>query len=154
MSAVSARPLRAPWEEMKYSSTESPSRKDAVIGRSMMSPDGLAMRPRMPASWRIWSLEPRALESTIMNTGFSSVGFGLSADTLRSIVLYRSSPTFSVAADQMSTTLLWRSPSVITPCWNCDCTFSASWRAFAITSSLSAGRIMSLRPIDAPEIVT
>ena len=66
LRAVSARPLRAPWDEMKYSSTERPSRKDAVIGRSMMLPDGSAMRPRMPASWRIWSFEPRALESTIM----------------------------------------------------------------------------------------
>ena len=27
--------------------------KLALIGRSMISPFGLAMRPRMPASWRI-----------------------------------------------------------------------------------------------------
>ena len=30
--------------------TESPSRKFAVIGVSMISPEGLAIRPRMPAS--------------------------------------------------------------------------------------------------------
>src|SRR6266702_493389 len=48
LSAVSARPLRAPWVEVKYSSTVSPSRKFEVIGVSMISPEGLAMRPRMP----------------------------------------------------------------------------------------------------------
>ena len=50
LSAVSARPLRAPCVEMKYWSTERPSRKFVVMGVSMISPDGLAMRPRMPAS--------------------------------------------------------------------------------------------------------
>ena len=49
-SAVSARPLRAPWLEMKYSSTVMPSRKFERIGRSMIRPDGSAIRPRMPAS--------------------------------------------------------------------------------------------------------
>jgi len=63
LSAVSARPLRAPWVEMKYWRTERPSRKFVVIGVSMISPDGLAMRPRMPASWRICCAEPRAPES-------------------------------------------------------------------------------------------
>jgi len=33
-------PLRAPWVEMKYSSTVRPSRKLARIGRGMMSPRG------------------------------------------------------------------------------------------------------------------
>jgi hypothetical protein len=32
---------------------------------------GLAMRPRMPASCRIWSREPRLPESNIMNTGLN-----------------------------------------------------------------------------------
>ena len=49
-SAVSASPLRAPWVEMKYSSTDRPSRKFDLIGRGMISPFGLATRPRMPAS--------------------------------------------------------------------------------------------------------
>ena len=49
-SAVSARPFRAPWVEMKYSRTERPSMKLALIGRSMISPFGLAIRPRIPAS--------------------------------------------------------------------------------------------------------
>ena len=61
---------------MKYSSTDSPSRKLDLIGLSMISPMppvsffcGLAIRPRMPASWRIWSRLPREPESNIMNTG-------------------------------------------------------------------------------------
>ena len=65
-SAVSARPLRAPWVEMKYSSTDRPSMKLAWIGRSMISPFGFAIRPRMPASWRICLKDPRAPELAIM----------------------------------------------------------------------------------------
>ncbi len=48
--------LRAPWVEMKYSSTERPSLKFAKIGFSIIWPPsapafwGLAIRPRMPAS--------------------------------------------------------------------------------------------------------
>ena len=38
---------------MKYCRTFRPSRKFAVIGVSMIEPSGLAIRPRMPASWRI-----------------------------------------------------------------------------------------------------
>jgi hypothetical protein len=45
---------------MKYWSTVRPSRKFAVMGVSMISPEGLAMRPRMAASWRICCFEPRA----------------------------------------------------------------------------------------------
>ena len=44
----------------------SPSRKFDVIGVSMISPDGLAIRPRMPASWRICCFDPRAPESAMM----------------------------------------------------------------------------------------
>ena len=65
-SAVSARPLRAPWVEMKYSSTVRPSWKEALIGRSMISPFGLAISPRIPASWRICENDPRAPELAIM----------------------------------------------------------------------------------------
>ena len=41
--------LRAPWVEMKNSSTVKPSRKLALIGRSMIRPEGSAIRPRIPA---------------------------------------------------------------------------------------------------------
>ena len=64
--AVSARPFRAPWVEMKYCSTVNPSRKLAVMGVSMISPEGLAISPRIPASCRIWWALPRAPESAIM----------------------------------------------------------------------------------------
>ena len=46
--------------------------KLALIGRSMISPFGFAISPRMPASWRICFIEPRAPELAIMKTGFSS----------------------------------------------------------------------------------
>ena len=39
------------------------------MGVSMISPEGLAISPRMPASCRIWSLLPRAPESAIMKIG-------------------------------------------------------------------------------------
>jgi hypothetical protein len=45
---------------------ERPSRKFAVMGVSMTSPEGLDISPRMPASWRTCSLEPRAPESAMM----------------------------------------------------------------------------------------
>ena len=32
------------------------------MGISMARPEVLAIRPRIPASWRIWSMEPRAPE--------------------------------------------------------------------------------------------
>ena len=52
--------------EMKYCSTDRPSRKLAVIGVSMTSPEGLDMSPRIPASCRTCSLDPRAPESAMM----------------------------------------------------------------------------------------
>ena len=70
--AVSARPLRAPWVEMKYSRTVMPSRKLLRTGTSMIRPDGSAMRPRMAPSWPMLPLLPRAPESVIIRTGFSS----------------------------------------------------------------------------------
>ena len=54
---------------MKYSSTDRPSRKFDLIGRGMISPLGLATRPRMPAIWRTCIQLPRAPELTIMETG-------------------------------------------------------------------------------------
>ena len=59
-------PFRAPREEMKYSSTLRPSRKLDLMGISMVRPAVLAIRPRMPASWRICFIEPRAPEVAIM----------------------------------------------------------------------------------------
>ena len=64
--AVSARPLRAPWVERKYSSTVSPSRKLDRIGSSMIRPEGSAIRPRIPAIWEICWMLPLAPELAIM----------------------------------------------------------------------------------------
>ena len=75
--------------------------KLALIGRSMISPFGLDMRPRMPASWRICLAEPRAPDVAIIQMG------------LRSWSKFASiaSATASVAWFQLSTTASWRS------CW-------------------------------------
>ena len=69
-SAVSARPLRAPCVEMKYSTTDRPSRKDALMGRGMVSFLAFDTSPRIPAICRICMKLPRAPESTIMKIGF------------------------------------------------------------------------------------
>ena len=73
LRAVSARPLRAPWVEMKYSRTDKPSRKFEVIGFSIISPllpvidfFGFAIKPRIPANCLIWSWLPLAPESAII----------------------------------------------------------------------------------------
>jgi hypothetical protein len=42
--------------------------KFEMIGVSMISPDGLAIRPRIPPSCFIWACEPRAPELAIMKT--------------------------------------------------------------------------------------
>jgi len=70
-SAVSARPLRAPCVEMKYSRTVRPSLSEALTGISRMRPDGSDMSPRMPPSCLTCAIEPRAPEVAIMNTGLS-----------------------------------------------------------------------------------
>ena len=66
--------------------------KFALIGRSMMSPFGFAIRPRMPASWRSCANDPRAPELAIMNSGFSSLRLSIMA-----------CDTVSVASVQMFT---------------------------------------------------
>ena len=101
---MSARPLRAPCVEMKYSSTDRPSMKFALIGRSMISPFGFAIRPRMPASWRIWLNEPRAPELAIMKIVLVLWRFAFIA-----------SATASVASVHTATIRSCRSSSVIRP---------------------------------------
>ena len=48
--AVSAKPFLAPWVELKYSKTLKPSLKFDIIGVSIISPLGFAIKPLMPAS--------------------------------------------------------------------------------------------------------
>ena len=78
--------------------------KLALMGCSSSSPFGLAMRPRMPANWRICLNEPRAPELAIMYTGLSlwkccSMAWA----------------TSSVASFHRSVTISWRSSSVMRP---------------------------------------
>ena len=107
---MSASPLRAPCVELKYSRTVSPSLKFEMIGVSMISPEGLAIRPRMPASCLICAAEPRAPESDIIHTELTG-----SPGPAERIILSISSATLSVQRDQTSTTLLYFSPWVISP---------------------------------------
>ena len=102
--AVSAKPFLAPCVEIKYSKTVNPSRKFAVIGLSIISPEGLAMRPRIPANCLICNFEPLAPESAIIKTGLNT-----------SISLKTKSDIFSVALVHISIILLYLSLSVITP---------------------------------------
>ena len=64
--AVSANPFRAPWVDMKYYSTVSPSLKLDLIGLSIMRPRGFDIRPRIPAICLIWAIFPLAPELAIM----------------------------------------------------------------------------------------
>ena len=103
-SAVSARPLRAPWVEMKYSTTDRPSRKLDLIGRGIVSPLGFDTRPRMPAICLICIRFPRAPELTIIQTGLvSGKAFSMSW------------ATSAVACVQISMSSWRRSSSVIRP---------------------------------------
>ena len=78
--------------------------KLALIGRSMISPFGLAMSPRIPASWRICLNDPRAPELAIMKIGFRTWRLSCIAW-----------PTSSVAAVHFSTTASWRSSCEMRP---------------------------------------
>ena len=109
--------------------------KFAFTGRSMISPFGLAIRPRMPASWRICLNEPRAPELAIMKMEFSW-----------SVVLMFSSmasPTSSVASFHRSVTAWWRSSCVIRPSSYCSWIWSTRCSYRARISPLLGGTITS-----------
>ena len=81
-----------------------------MIGVAMISPEGLVISPRMPASCLIWAVEPRAPESAIIHTELTgSPGFTALMDFIIS------SATFSLQAVQASTSLLYFSRWVIRP---------------------------------------
>ncbi len=146
MSAVSARPLRAPCVEMKYCNTDSPSRKFAVMGCSMTSPEGLDINPLIPASWRTCSREPRAPESAIRLMGLKTPVVFSTSRISRNI----SSETFSVTRCQMSMILLCRSPAVMTPAERCFSISTTSSRAVWRISGLRLGTTMSSTPKEMP----
>ena len=70
LKAVSTIPLRPPRVPIKNSVTLHPSIKFDLTGISIVSPVGLAIKPRIPASWLNWLAEPRAPEFIIMKIGF------------------------------------------------------------------------------------
>jgi len=101
---------------MKYSSTDSPSRKLALIGRGMISPLGLATRPRIAEICRSWRRLPRAPELIIFHSGFS-LGSAVSISLATSLV----------ALVQISISSPRRSSAVIRPRWYCLSIRSASF---------------------------
>ena len=112
-------PCGRPGVAMKYSSIDRPSRKFDLIGRGIMSPRGLATRPRMPAIWRICIMFPRAPEPHHHVDGVERVG-------LRGLLHRAGAGPRSVASVQISTSFWRRSPSVMMPRRNWFSTFSAS----------------------------
>ncbi len=146
LSAVSARPFLAPCEELKYSKTVSPSLKFEIIGVSIISPEGFAIRPLIPASCFIWAADPRAPESAIINTEF--IFFSSETEDISPII---SSATWSVHSDQTSTTLLYFSPWVIRPSRYC-CSYSFTFACAEATSvSFALGIIRSSFPKEIPD---
>ena len=113
LRAVSASPFRAPCVDIKYSKTDNPSRNEARIGCSIISPEGIAINPRIPHNcltcWRF----PRAPESINRYTGFI-----VSLPKFSSRHVNASFAISSVAEVQTSIILLCLSPLVIIPFLN------------------------------------
>ena len=116
-----------------------------MIGVSMISPDGLVMRPRMPASCFICVVDPRAPECAIIHTELTGLpGSGVEMPFIIS------SATRSEQRDQASTTLLYFSPEVIRPSWYC-CSYSfTSLVVWATSFTLAAGMTRSSLPKEMP----
>ena len=156
--AVSARPFLAPCVEMKYCSGVRPSLKFAVIGVSIISPEGFAIRPLMPASCLICAVLPLAPESAIikmllndlLSLRSSSENF-LPSSAPSSFII--SSAIFSVTLAHISITLLYRSPWVISPFPYCFCTSITSCSASLIISAFLDGMCISAMHMDTPDFV-
>lgn len=118
----------------------------------MISPDGLAIRPRIPPSCFVCACEPRAPELAIMKTELMS-GFSPSISTRGcAISPIMASAIRSVALAQASTTLLYFSPRVIRPSAYC-CSYSSTWvRVSATSSTFLAGITMSSLPNEMPAL--
>ena len=115
----------------------------------MISPEGLAISPRIPASCRICCLLPRAPESAMMKTGLKPPP-DPSTDSISPNI---ASAIFSVASDQIAITLFFRSPLVIAPSRYCCSTLSTSSFAPATSAPLTFGITRSSIPIDSPDFV-
>ena len=124
---------------MKYSNTVRPSRKFALMGSSMIRPDGSVISPRIPASWRICWMLPRAPDWAIMYSGLKGVN-----------VLSMARVIASVASVQTSTVFRYRSSLVMRPRRYWVSIASTSLSALARISSFSLGITMSLSAIPLP----
>ena len=110
-----------------------------MIGVSMISPDGLAIRPRIPPSCFIWACEPRAPELAIMKIELISSSRPSASFSAVEISAIISSATRSVALAQASTTLLYFSPLVIRPSAYCCSYSSTSLRVSSTIGFLRCG---------------
>ena len=109
--------------------------KFEMIGVAMISPDGLVISPRMPASCLICAAEPRAPESDIIQTELiGSPGFCL-ADDLHHLL----GDLVACSSIQASTSLLYFSRWVISPSWYC-CSYSLTFSCTSATSVCLASR--------------
>ena len=129
---MSARPLRAPRAAVKYSRIFIPSRKLALIGISIVLPVAEAIRPRIPASWRICLIEPRAPETAII-----LMGLYLSRFFCRAVA------TSLVQASQMATTRCERSSSDSMPFLKKSVMTSTFFSASASSDFFSGGMVIS-----------
>ena len=117
---------------MKYSNTSRPSLNEALIGNSIILPDGAAISPLIPANCFIWALDPLAPESAIMNIGLNLSKLSINALATSSVVLLHFSITFS-----------YLSSSDMKPLLYIFSTFSTVSSASLSSSYLASGTIIS-----------
>ena len=144
LSAVSAVPFLDPCVDKKNSWTSNPSRNEARIGISTWPPSGLAIIPRIPASWPNWLAEPLAPELIIIESGFSTSCFNISPSLPCTLV---------VASVHNLITLLCLSSSVIRPRLNCLLIFSIVALVSSIIVSFSWLTGISESEIVIPDLV-
>ena len=128
-----------------YSVTVSPSRKLVLIGKSMISPWGSAINPRIPTSCRTWEMFPRAPEKAIMYTEFSG--------SVARKFLTTSSLRSSEVLFQVSITFWKRSTSVISPLVYFCSVIRISSSAASSSCRLIGGTCRSSTLIETPALV-
>ncbi len=126
----------------------------------MISPDGFAISPLIPASCRIWAVEPRAPESAIIKTLLKDRSSCSSSSVVLSSLTFSppssfiiSSATFSVTCAHISMTLLYRSPFVMRPSAYCRCMSIVSCSALVMRTDFFTGTCMSSMQIEVPDCV-
>ena len=136
---------------MKYSKIVKPSLKLEIIGVSIISPEGFAIKPLIPANCFIWAGDPLAPESAIINTEFDFTLPSLSCWGLE-IISIISDAILSVHLDHWSITLLYFSPLVINPSAYWFSYSSTIFFASEIIFSLLSGMIRSSFPNEIPAL--